>query len=66
MNLSDSVTVHHAITSWMENVNTRNFTVCAMQSGRNANNFNSFATVDSMAYQGAMPKVMTGIISFKK
>ncbi|KAL9963151.1 hypothetical protein ACROYT_G032326 [Oculina patagonica] len=66
MNLNDSVTVHHAITSWTEKVNTRNFTVCAMQSGRNENNFNPFATVDWMAYQGATPEVLTGIISIKK
>ena len=66
MNLSDSVTVHRAITSWTENVNTRNFTVCAMQSGRNGNNFNLFATVDWMAYQGATPEVITEIISIKK
>ena len=52
MSLNDSVTVHHAITSWTESINTRNFTVCAMQSGRNGNNFNPFATIDWMAYQG--------------
>ncbi|XP_078381933.1 uncharacterized protein LOC144664642 isoform X1 [Oculina patagonica] len=66
MNLNDSVTVHHAITSWTENLNTQNFTVCAMQSGRNGNNFNPIATVEWMAYQGATPEVMTGIISIKK
>ncbi|KAL9962235.1 hypothetical protein ACROYT_G031317 [Oculina patagonica] len=66
MNLNDSVTVHHAITSWTENVNTENFTVCAMQSGRNGNNFNPFATLDYMAYQGAPPEGMTGIIKIQK
>ncbi|XP_078383861.1 uncharacterized protein LOC144666332 [Oculina patagonica] len=66
MNLNDSVTVHHAITSWTENVNTESFTVCAMQSGRNGNNFNPFATLDYMAYQGAPPEGMTGIIKIQK
>ena len=66
MNLNDSVTVHHAITSWTENVNTGNFTVCAMQSGRNGNNLNPFATLDWMAYQGATPEVLTGNININK
>ena len=66
VNLNDSVTVHHAITSWTENVNTLNFTVCAMQSGRNGYNFNPFASLDWMAYQGATPEVVTGIINIKK
>ena len=66
MNLNDSVTVHHAITSWTENVNTQNFTVCAMQAGRNGYNFNPFATLDWMAYQGAPSEGMTGIIKIPK
>ena len=66
LNLNDSVTVHHAITSWTENVNTKNFTVCAMQSGRNGNNFNPLATLDWMAYQGAPLEGMTGIIKIQK
>ncbi len=66
MNLNDSVTVHHAIVTWTENVNTENFTVCAMQSGRNGDNFNPFATLDWMAYQGAPPEGMTGIIKIQK
>ena len=66
IDLNDAVTVHHAVTVWTENVNTRNFTVCAMQSGRNQNNFHPFATVDWLAYQGATPEVMTGIVSMKK
>ncbi|XP_020609571.1 uncharacterized protein LOC110048125 [Orbicella faveolata] len=66
MNLNDSKTVHDAITSWTENINTRNFTVCAMQSGRKSKNFNPFATVDWMAYQGAPPEGMTGEIKMQK
>ena len=66
MNLNDSVTVHHAITSWTEKINTQNFTVCAMQSGRNGNNFNPFATVDWMAYQGAPTEGTTGRIKMTK
>ncbi|XP_078367482.1 uncharacterized protein LOC144651423 [Oculina patagonica] len=66
MNLNDSETVHDAITSWTENINTKNFTVCAMQSGRKSKNFNPFATVGWLAYQGALPKGMTGNIKIKK
>ena len=66
MNLNDSVTVHHAITSWTENVNVHNFTVCAMQSGRNGYNFNPFATLDWIAYQGSPPEGLTGIIKIQK
>ena len=65
MNLNDSATVHDAITSWTENINTKNFTVCAMQSGRKSKNFNPFATVDWMAYQGAPPEGMTGEIKIQ-
>ena len=66
MNLNDSETVHDAITSWTENINTKNFTVCAMQSGRKTKNFNPFATVDWMAYQGAPAQGMTGEIKMQK
>ncbi|XP_020609566.1 uncharacterized protein LOC110048119 [Orbicella faveolata] len=66
MNLNDSETVHDVITSWTENINTKNFTVCAMQSGRKSKNFNPFATVDWMAYQGTPPKGMTGEIAMQK
>ncbi|CAH3143439.1 unnamed protein product, partial [Pocillopora meandrina] len=66
INLNDSVTVHHAITLWTENVNTQNFTVCAMQAGRNGNNFNPFATVDWMAYQGAPINAVGGKIKVQK
>ncbi|XP_022777435.1 uncharacterized protein LOC111318833 [Stylophora pistillata] len=66
MNLNDSDTVHHAITFWTEKVNNQNFTVCAMRSGRNGNNFNPFATIDWMAYQGAPPEGMTGRIKMTK
>ena len=66
MNLNDSETVHHAITSWTENVNIYNFTVCAMQSGRNGNNFNPFATLDWIAYQGAPPEGLTGMVQIQK
>ncbi|KAL9963147.1 hypothetical protein ACROYT_G032322 [Oculina patagonica] len=60
INQNDSVTVHHAISLWTENVNTQNFTVCAMQSGRNGKNVNRFATVDYMAYQGAPIEGLAG------
>ena len=66
MNLNDSETVHDAITSWTENINTKNFTVCAMQSGRKTKNFNPFATVDWTAYQGAPPEGMTGEVEMQK
>ena len=66
MNLNDSETVHDAITSWTENINSKNFTVCPMQSGRKSKNFNPFATVDWMAYQGAPPEGMTGEIKMQK
>ncbi|PFX13555.1 Aggrecan core protein [Stylophora pistillata] len=66
MSLNDSVTVHHAITSWTEKVNTQNFTICAMQSGRNGYNINPFATIDWMAYQGAPPQGTTGRIKMTK
>ena len=66
MKLNDSVTVHDAVTSWTENVNSKNFTVCAMQSGRMVKNFNPFATVDWIAYQGAPTEGITGKIKMKK
>ena len=37
-----------------------------MQSGRKTKNFNPFATVDWMAYQGAPPQGMTGEIKMQK
>ena len=37
-----------------------------MQSGRKSKNFNPFATVDWMAYQGAPPEGMTGEIKMQK
>ena len=67
MKLNDSVTVHDAVTSWTEGVNTQNFTVCVMQTGRNSGqNINPFATVDWLAYQGAPPEGMTGTIKMQK
>ena len=65
MKLNDSVTVHDAITSWTENINTKNFTVCAMQSGRKEKNLNPFATLDWVAYQGAPPEGLTGKITLQ-
>ena len=62
MSLDDSVTVHHVVTLWTENVNVHNFTVCALQTGRNEPNFNPFATFDWIAYQGAPPHGLTGMI----
>lgn len=66
MKLNDSVTVHHAVTSWTENVNTKNFTVCVMRAGRKEENLNPFATVDWLAYQGAPPEGMTGTTKMQK
>ena len=66
MKLKDSVTVHDAVTSWTEKVNTKNFTVCVMQAGRNKKSLSPFATVDWLAYQGAPPKGLTGTIKMQK
>ena len=66
MKLNDSLTVHDAVTSWTEKVNTANFTVCVMQSGRKEENFNPFATVDWVAYQGAPAEGLTGTIQMQK
>ena len=66
MKLNDSVLVHDAVISWTESVNTQNFTVCVMQTGRNSEErFNPFATVDWLAYQGAPPNGMTGRIKMQ-
>ena len=63
MKLNDSETVHDAVTSWTESVNSKNFTVCVMQTGRNSGErFNPFTTVDWLAYQGAPPNGLTGRI----
>lgn len=62
INMNDSATVHDAVTSWTENINTKNFTVCVMRTGRGTQNFNPFATVDWFAYQGAPPEGMTGTV----
>ena len=64
--LNDSETVHDAVTTWTEDVNTINFTVCAMQAGRNTKNFNPYATVDWMAYQGAPSEGMAGAVKIQK
>ena len=66
MRLNVSVTVHDAVTSWTEKVNTKNFTVCAMQAGRKKENFNPFATIDWTAYQGAPPEGLTGTVKLPK
>ena len=65
INLNDSVTVHHAIVSWTENVNTHNFTVCTMQAGRNGKTSSRFATVDWMAYQGAPIEGLAGTVKIQ-
>ena len=64
--LNDSVTVHDAVTSWTERMSPKNFTVCAMQSGRKEENFNPFATIDWVAYQGAPLEGLTGTIQLQK
>ena len=66
MKMNDSVTVHDAVTSWTENVNTKNFTICVMQAGRSGESVNPFSTVDWLAYQGAPPKGMTGTVKIQK
>ena len=66
INLNDSITVHDAVTSWTESISTKNFTVCAMQSGRKEENFNPFASIDWLAYQGAPPEGLTGTIRMQK
>ena len=66
MKLNDSVTVHDAVTSWTENISPKNFTVCVMQTGRKQENFNPFASVDWIAYQGAPPEGLTGKIQLQK
>ena len=66
MKLNDSETVHDAVTLWTESVNTKNFTACVMQTGRNSGErFNLFTTVDWLAYQGAPPNGMTGRIKMQ-
>ena len=64
--LNDSLTVHDAVTSWTEEITTKNFSVCVMQTGRKQENFNPFATIDWMAYQGAPPEGLTGTIQLSK
>ena len=66
MKLNDSVTVHDAVTSWIESISAKNFTVCVMQSGRKEESANPFATVDWMAYQGAPTEGLTGTAQLQK
>ena len=66
MKLNDTVSVHDAVTSWTESVNTKNLTARVIQTGRNSGErFNPFATVDWLAYQGAPPNGMTGRIKMQ-
>ena len=62
MKLNDSVTVHDAVTSWTESINTKNLTVCVMQSGSKEESTNPFA----MAYQGAPSEGLTGTVQLQK
>ncbi|KAM7438973.1 hypothetical protein ABFA07_011593 [Porites harrisoni] len=66
MKLNDSVTVHDAVTSWTESINTKNFTVCVMQTGRKEEGANPFATIDWVAYQGAPAEGLTGTVELQK
>ena len=66
MKLKDAVTVHDAVTSWTENINSANFTVCVMQTGRKQENINPFATIDWLAYQGAPRDGLTGKVQLQK
>ena len=66
MTLFQSKLVHDAVTSWTESVNTQNFTVCVMRTGRNSGeNLKPFATVDWLAYQGAPSNGITGTIKMQ-
>lgn len=59
-NYSNTTFVHEATISWVENLNTTQFTACVTRAGRNDNPSNSIATVDWIAYQGAPPGGITG------
>ena len=65
MKLNDSVTVHDAVTSWTESINTKNFTVCVMQTRRKEEGANPFATIDWAAYQGVPPEGFTGTVELQ-
>jgi len=65
-NLNDSETVHDAVTTWIEDVNAVNFTVCAMQAGRTTKNFNPNDAVDWMAYQGSPTEGLAGVVMIQK
>ena len=65
MKLNDSVTVHDAVTSWTESINTKNFTVCVMQTGRKEEGANLFATIDWVAYQGVPADGLMGTVELQ-
>lgn len=65
-NYSNNTFVHEATISWVENLNTTQFTACVTRAGRNDNPSNSFATVDWIAYQGAPPGGITGEEKFSR
>ena len=66
MKLTDAITVHDAVTSWTEKINSNNFTVCVMQTGRKQETANPFATIDWLAYQGAPRGALTGKVQLQK
>ena len=66
MKLKDAITVHDAVTSWTEKINSNNFTVCVMQTGRKEETVNPFATIDWLAYQGALRDGLTGKVQLQK
>lgn len=65
-NYSNTTFVHEATISWVENLNTTQFTACVTRAGRNDNPSNSIATVDWIAYQGAPPGGITGEEKFSR
>ena len=63
MNFSDPAYVHEAVVAWVEEIFENNFTVCVTQAGRNEKrNGETFATVDWLAYQGALNGGVSGEI----
>ena len=64
--LNDAITVHDAVTSWTEKINSNNFTICVMQTGRKEETLNPFATIDWLAYQGAPRDGLTGKVQLQK
>ena len=52
--------MREATTSWVESVNSTQFTACVTRAGRNDYPSDSFATIDWVAHQGAPPEEYQG------